>query len=129
VILSDVTAPPQSSLDEDSSVPDMVLMRRVGVTTGTGTADHTVIQIDFEALHLVCGADHSASWSERTDAHVGLKRKRIVATRYRCRMNSLRGDGSVDCVISRFDADTSDSCSLNSVSNASHYFLVRDSEA
>jgi len=35
----------------------------------------------------------------------------------------------VDCVIARFDADTSDSCLLSSVFNASHYFSVRDSEA
>jgi hypothetical protein len=107
----------------------MVHMRRVGVTTGNGTVDHTIIQIDFEPLHLVCGADHSASWSERTDAHIGLKRKRTVATGFRCRMNSLRGDVSVYCIISRFDTDTSDSCSLNYVSNASYYFLLQDSEA
>jgi hypothetical protein len=66
VIFSEVTAPPQSSLDEDSSVPDMALMRRVGATTGTGTVDHPVILIEFKAPLLVYGARHSAL--NRSDA-------------------------------------------------------------
>lgn len=60
VIFSEVTAPPQSCLDEDSSVPDIALMRRVGATTGTGTVDHPVILVEFKAPLLVYGARHSA---------------------------------------------------------------------